>query len=66
MQLSNHMRVTVILSDEDAEVFEAYCEQQGYKKSTLINRLIREHIENSGYKHQRELFDGKPTEGETK
>ena len=60
------MRVTVILSDEDAEVFEAYCEQQGYKKSTLINRLIREHIENEGFKHQRKLFDSKPSEREDK
>lgn len=60
------MRVTVILSDEDAEVFEAYCEQKGHKKSTLINRLIREHIENSGYKHQRGLFNDKASEGETK
>lgn len=60
------MRVTVILNDEDAEVFEAYCEQQGHKKSTLINRLIREHIENSGFEHQRKLFDRKPSEGEIK
>lgn len=60
------MRVTVILNDEDAEVFEAYCVQQGHKKSTLINRLIREHIENSGFKHQRELFEEKSSKGETK
>ena len=49
-------RVTVILSDEEGEVFEAYCERQGFKKSTLIGRLIREHIENSGFTHQRNLF----------
>jgi hypothetical protein len=50
------MRVTVILSDEEGEIFEAYCERQGFKKSTLISRLIREHIENSGFTHQRNLF----------
>ena len=60
------MRVTVILSDEDAEVFEAYCEQNGYKKSTLINRLIREHIRNSGYRHQRGLFHDKASGEEAK
>jgi hypothetical protein len=51
------MRVTVILTDEDGELFEAYCEQNGHKKSTLINRLIREHLENCGFKHQKELFN---------
>ena len=57
------MRVTVILSDEEGEVFEAYCEQNGFKKSTLINRLIREHIENSGFKLQRNLFDNQKKGG---
>ena len=52
------MRVTVILSDDDARVFEAYCEQNGFKKSTLINRLIKEHIENSGFVLQPDLFRG--------
>ncbi len=50
------MRVTVILTDEDGELFDAYCEQNGHKKSTLINRLIREHLESSGFKHQKDFF----------
>jgi hypothetical protein len=50
------MRVTVILDDAEAETFEAYCEAKGYKKSTLICRLIREHIENSDFRYQRDLF----------
>ncbi len=58
------MRVTVILSDEDAEVFETYCAQKGFKKSTLINRLIREHIENSGFNLQKELFGKRLSKGE--
>lgn len=58
------MRVTVILSDEDGAVFEAYCEKKGFKKSTLINRLIREHIENSGFHLQKELFDEQTPKGE--
>ena len=58
------MRVTVILGDHDAEVFDAYCNKNGFKKSTLINRLIREHIENSGFHLQKELFEKQPTKGE--
>lgn len=50
------MRVTVILPALEGEAFEAYCHSKGYKKSTLISKLIREHIENSGFKHQPSLF----------
>lgn len=57
------MRVTVILGDEDGHVFDAYCNQNGYKKSTLINHLIREHIENSGFSLQKDLFQKKLVEG---
>jgi hypothetical protein len=57
------VRVTVILGDEDGQAFAAYCNQNGYKKSTLINHLIREHIQNSGFSVQRDLFQKKPLEG---
>lgn len=60
------MRVTVILNKEDGELFDAYCEQRGFKKSTLINRLIREHIENSDFRLQKELFYKQPAEREEK
>lgn len=50
------MRVTVLLSEQEGKVFEAYCEQHGYKKSTLISRLIREHIEQVGFGMQSPLF----------
>lgn len=58
------MRVTVILTDNDGAVFEAYCEKKGFKKSTLISRLIREHIENSGFHLQKELFGEQSSKGE--
>lgn len=58
------MRVTVILAKDEGEIFEAYCEKNGFKKSTLINRLIREHIENSGFRFQKELFKYQPAKGE--
>lgn len=60
------MRVTVILSEEEGEVFEAYCEQKGFKKSTLINRLIREHIKNSGFGIQKRLFGSDVEKGDKK
>jgi site-specific recombinase XerD len=35
----------VVLPSGEAARFEAYCHDRGYKKSTLIARLIREHLE---------------------
>ncbi len=60
------MRVTVLLSKEEGEIFEAYCAENGFKKSTLINRLIREHIENKGFQYQKELFTKTSAGGEEK
>lgn len=49
------MKVSVILDDADAERFQAYCKKNGFKKSTLICRLIREHLENENFSVQTEL-----------
>lgn len=35
-------KVTVLLPDDQFERFDAYCEERGYKKSTLIARLLRD------------------------
>ena len=51
------MRVTVLMSENEGKIFEAYCRKHGFKKSTLINRLVREHIENDGFTMQQELFE---------
>jgi hypothetical protein len=48
-------KITVLLSKEDFEQFAAYCEACGHKKSTLIVRLIREHLEKDGYVYQPNL-----------
>lgn len=45
----NTMKVSVILPDDDALRFEHYCKSKGFKKSTLIVRLIREHIDNENF-----------------
>ena len=38
------VRIQVLMHPEEAVVFDAYCRDRGYKKSTLIARLIREHL----------------------
>lgn len=43
--MSDVARVQVLLQPGDAERFERFCHQQGHKKSTLIARLIREHLD---------------------
>lgn len=53
---SLHPRIHVLLSDEDAARFEAYCRTKGFKKSTLVARLIREHLDREHFAEQRELF----------
>ena len=54
------VRVSVLLSASDAQRFEAYCRDRGFKKSTLIVRLIREHLNGERYPTQPSLF---PDEG---
>ena len=44
------------MSREEAERFESYCQERGFKKSTLIARLIREHLDQERYRPQRELL----------
>ena len=48
-------KITVLLDREEYVRFEAYCEDRGFKKSTLIARLIREHLDSLGFRTQREL-----------
>lgn len=43
------VRVQVLMKPEEASRFERYCDAWGHKKSTLIARLIREHLEREGY-----------------
>jgi hypothetical protein len=46
-------RVNVLLPGHEAERFEAYCKMQGFKKSTLIVRLIREHLDRESFDERR-------------
>ncbi len=47
-------KITVLLDREEYLRYEAYCEDRGFKKSTLIARLIREHLDSQGFRIQRE------------
>lgn len=48
-------QITVLLDGEEYVRFNAYCNKRGFKKSTLVARLIRDHLDNEGYRLQRSL-----------
>jgi hypothetical protein len=48
-------KITVILQAEEFDRFDTYCQEQGFKKSTLIARLIRDHLDAAAHRLQREL-----------
>ena len=54
--MSEPVRIQVLMTPEEAERFDSYCRERGFKKSTLIARLIREHLESEQYFPQKELF----------
>ena len=54
MAKPRHVKVTVILSEEEFGRFDAYCRERAYKKSTLISRLIRQFLDLEGFQTRRE------------
>ena len=42
-------KITVLLEQSEFERFDAYCRERGYKKSTLIARLIRQYLDLEGF-----------------
>ena len=48
-------KVTVLLASAEFRRFEAYCRAKGFKKSTLIARLVREHLDAEKFQVQRDL-----------
>ena len=48
-------KITVLLDNEEFTRFHTYCELQGFKKSTLIARLIRDFLNENRFNHQREF-----------
>jgi hypothetical protein len=37
-------KISVLVPEDEAHHFENYCREHGFKKSTLIVRLIKEHL----------------------
>lgn len=56
-------KISVLLAPDEAERFEAYCRKRGFKKSTLIARLIREYLDNEHFEMQRGLVDKNSAKG---
>jgi hypothetical protein len=45
-------KVTVLLPDEEFDRFDAYCEERGFKKSTLLARIVRDLLEEERAVHE--------------
>jgi hypothetical protein len=43
------IKITVLLDDAEFERFDNYCRERGFKKSTLIARMIRNYLDMEGY-----------------
>jgi hypothetical protein len=50
------VRIQVLLPRDEADRFSDYCREMGFKKSTLIARLVREHMIREGFRPQGDLF----------
>lgn len=50
-------KISVLLEPSEARRFDAYCRVRGFKKSTLIARLIRDHLDHEKFDEQPSLFD---------
>jgi hypothetical protein len=46
--LDDRQKISVVLSSAELERFNSYCDEKGYKKSTLIRRLIRDYLDLEG------------------
>jgi len=58
--MSDTVRIQVLISPDEAERFDSYCRDRGFKKSTLIARLIREHLDVERYWPQKGLLRTQP------
>jgi hypothetical protein len=50
-------KISVLLEADEAERFDAYCKQKGFKKSSLAARLIRDHLDREQFQCQKSLFE---------
>jgi metal-responsive CopG/Arc/MetJ family transcriptional regulator len=54
--MNDTVRIQVLMPQDEADRFEAYCRERGFKKSTLIARLIREYLTQEQFTQQQDLF----------
>lgn len=54
--MTDLVRVQVLMPRAEADRFGAYCREKGYKKSPLIARLVREHLDKERFNPQPDLF----------
>lgn len=55
--MADLIRVQVLMPRPEADRFDAYCREKGYKKSPLIARLVREHLDRETFDAQLDLFN---------
>lgn len=55
--MADPVRVQVLIPKDEADRFDTYCREKGFKKSPLIVRLIREHLEKEAFDPQPDLFN---------
>ena len=55
--MSDLVRVQVLMSKAEADRFDSYCHEKGYKKSPLIARLVLDHLDIETFDPQPDLFD---------
>lgn len=55
--MSKLSKISVLVPAAEARRFEAYCTETGHKKSTLIVRLIREHLDRERFFVQGSLYE---------
>ena len=51
------VKITVLLTPDEFARLDAYCKKRGYKKSTLLARLAREHMNDQGFQPQMTMFE---------
>ncbi len=46
-------KLSVLLEVSEAQRFDAYCKEKGFKKSSLTARLIRDHLDREKFQFHR-------------
>ena len=55
--MTDLVRVQVLMPKLEADRFNTYCQEKGYKKSPLIARLVRDYLDRETFNPQSDLFN---------